>query len=77
MGLGYGKLDAAQDEIARLRGALARIQSSEAFYVATAGIDPETFARMDFAQRVLAGKNLSCAASETETETHRRYAPDQ
>lgn len=67
------QLTALQAENARLRAGLLRIATPEAFYVATRDINPEAFARMIYAEKVLAGTDLELADKETEAETRDRY----
>ncbi len=49
-----------------LRTALARLAEPQAFYVATAFVDPETYARMWYAQHVLKGDPLAAANEKAE-----------
>lgn len=56
-----------------LKMALTRVATPNAFYVATANVDPETFARMTFADKILKGVAFDLAEHDTETETRARY----
>lgn len=67
------ELDEAKAEIERLRGGLDRIATPVAFYVATSHVDPEVFARMIYAERVLKGEGLDVADKATEAETRECY----
>lgn len=63
--------------VAHLRAALLRIATPQAFYVATSNVDPESFARMIFAQAILDGLTLEEAERKTEFETRKRYSLNQ
>lgn len=63
------------EKVEHLRAALRRIATPEAFYVATASIDPEAYARMVFADYILDGMTLKAASDKAEYETRRRYLP--
>ena len=67
------RLEELLTENERLRTALDRIQTPEAFFVATSKVDPETFARMVYAEAVLAGDDLGAAAQKTENAVRARY----
>ncbi|WP_306150691.1 hypothetical protein [Roseovarius sp. MMSF_3281] len=61
------------EKVKHLRAALLRIATPEAFYVATAHVDPETFARMVYAEAILDGLVLERAEQKAKFETRRRY----
>lgn len=61
-------------EIERLRAALIRIATPEAFYVATSSVDPETYARMIYAEAAAEpGVDLENASLETIRRVWERY----
>lgn len=64
---------ALQSKVARLEAALKRIETPEAFWVATAHVDPETYARMIFAEQVGRGKYIEDAETIAEKKTRARY----
>ncbi len=66
-------LSSQRSEAERLRAGLQRIATPSAFYVGTCHVDPEAFARMIYAEKVLAGMDLELADKETEAETKDRY----
>ena len=67
-------MEDAADEIERLRAALDRIAEPEAFYVATARVDPEAFARMIYAGgAVLPSVDLVKLEKSVEATTRDRY----
>lgn len=66
-------LSSQRSEAERLRAGLQRIATPSAFYVGTCHVDPEAFARMIYAEKVLAGLDLELADKETEAETKGRY----
>lgn len=70
-------LHALLAQVETLEAGLKRIATPEAFYVATSHVDPETYARMIYADKVLAGINPKEADTETEAETHKRYPLNQ
>lgn len=61
------------ERIAHLKDALRRIAKPEAFYVATASIDAEAFARMIYAEAILEDLSLERAEQKAEHETRQRY----
>lgn len=61
------------EKVEHLRAALLRIATPEAFYVATAHIDPEAYAHMIYARAILDDYTLKAASEKAEFETHKRY----
>lgn len=63
----------AADEIERLRSALERISTPEAFYVSTSQVDPEALGRMVYANAVCEGQDLGAAAQRVENVLRERF----
>lgn len=61
------------EKVEHFRTALLRIATPSAFYVATAHVAPEAFARMTYAQAILDYMTLEAAEKKTEFETRQRY----
>lgn len=61
------------EEVEKLKAALKRIAEPEAFYVATSHIDPEAYARMMFAEYILAGFEVESAVRMAEQSARDRY----
>lgn len=61
------------DMIKHLRSALERISEPQAFYLPTAKVDPEAYARMIYAECILNGYTLKAASDKTEYMTRERY----
>lgn len=63
-----------QERIEHYEEALRRISMPIAFHLPTSKVDPESYARMIYAEAVLDGLTLERASQKAEYETRRRYA---
>lgn len=64
----------AQDQVAKMKKALVRIGEPKAFFRPTSRVDPEAYARMIFADMIVAGRDFDSAEAEAERKTQDRYA---
>lgn len=67
------EITALEERVERLEKALERIETPNAFWVATAHVDPEAYARMVFAELVRRGKSVEDAEEIAEKKTRTRY----